>query len=258
MSSPPAHYSPAVGQLDGAQGQALGRVGEGQDPKSVERWITKNRTPRRATAFKTAKLLGMPVSWLWPELDGDTAPVTKSEVVAFYPHRSQTPKRLWLDLLTAAEEEISLLAYASLFLPEENPEAIAVLRRKAEAGVKVRIVLGDPDSPEVALRGVEEQLYDAIPARVRMAIAYYRPLVGVPGVRFHLHRTTLYNSIFRFDDEMLINQHIYGVYGYMAPILHLRRIEGCDLFDTYANSFERVWAVSYPIEQITADQENHG
>lgn len=220
----------------------------GRDPKSVQRWLTKDRTPHRRTAYRAAKLLDVPASWLWPELERERHGATQSEVVQFYPHRSEVPRVLWLDLLKAASKEITLHAYASLFLPEENPEAIAVLRRKAESGVRVRLALGDPESPEVERRGVEEQLYEAIPARVRMAIAYYRPLTQVPGVEFNLVRTTLYNSIFRFDDEMLINQHIYGVYGYLAPILHLRRVEGGNLFDTYAQSFERVWADSYPMD----------
>ena len=45
---------------------------------------------------------------------------------------------------------------------------------------------------------------------------------------------------------MLVNQHIYGTYGHIAPILHLRRVEGADLFDTYMKSFEMVWEQSYP------------
>ena len=52
----------------------------------------------------------------------------------------------------------------------------------------MRLLTADPDSPECAKRGVEEQLFDAIPARVRMALSYYAPLVGVPGVEFRLHR----------------------------------------------------------------------
>lgn len=70
----------------------------------------------------------------------------------------------------------------------------------------------------------------------------------VPNIDLRLHRTTLYNSIFVYDDEMLVNQHIYGVYGYMAPILHLRRVEGADLFDMYAESFERVWREACPFD----------
>jgi hypothetical protein len=48
---------------------------------------------------------------------------------------------------------------------------------------------------------------------------------------------------------MLVNQHIYGMYGYMAPILHLRRMDGGDFFDMYLHSFGRVWEVSSSIEQ---------
>jgi phosphatidylserine/phosphatidylglycerophosphate/cardiolipin synthase-like enzyme len=97
---------------------------------------------------------------------------TVDQVVAFYPHRSDTPKKLWMDLLVQAQEEISLFANASLFLPEENPEAIGILNAKAASGVRVRILLGDPEHPAVELRGKEERLFEAIPGRIRMALAY--------------------------------------------------------------------------------------
>ncbi|GAA2639232.1 XRE family transcriptional regulator [Actinomadura fulvescens] len=222
----------------------------GLDPKSVQRWITKGVVPRRTAAHRAARLLGMKVSYLWPDLDVASATdSSRSEVVEFYPHRSDTPRRLWLDLLAGATRELWLFANASLFLPEENPESIRRIQEKAAEGVRVRILMGDPDSLEMAQRGVEEGLFEAIPARIRMALSYYSPLVGVPGVEFLLHRTCLYNSIFRYDDEMLINQHVYGTYGYMAPIMHLRRIEGADLFAMYVRSFERVWETASPIEE---------
>jgi hypothetical protein len=56
-----------------------------------------------------------------------------------------------------------------------------------------------------------------------------------------MHGTSLYNSIFRYDNQMLVNQHIYGAYGYIAPILHVRRVSGADLFETYLKSFDRIW-----------------
>jgi phosphatidylserine/phosphatidylglycerophosphate/cardiolipin synthase-like enzyme len=163
------------------------------------------------------------------------------QVVAFYPHRADTPKHLWMDLLVGSQENIDLFANASLFLPEENPEAIEILKEKAASGVKVRILLGDPDHPAMELRGREERLFEAIPGRIKMALAYYRPLVDVEGIEFRLHGTSLYNSIFRYDNQMLVNQHIYGTYGYIAPILHLRRVASADLFDTYIKSLELVW-----------------
>jgi hypothetical protein len=75
---------------------------------------------------------------------------------------------------------------------------------------------------------------------------HYRPLLGVPGVEINVHQTTLYNSIYRFDDEMLVNAHVWGVNAYNAPLLHLRRLGG-GLFDAYAASFEAVWETSQPV-----------
>jgi hypothetical protein len=44
----------------------------------------------------------------------------------------------------------------------------------------------------------------------------------------------------------------------VAPILHLRRVDGADLFETYAKSFRRIWAESYPYElsdeRLTAER----
>jgi transcriptional regulator with XRE-family HTH domain len=219
----------------------------GVDEKTVERWITKGVVPHRPTAMRAARALGVPMGYLWPQLDdGRGATGSESEMVAFYPHRSVTPKSLWLDLLQGAKREVTLMAYASLFLPEDNPASISLIKDKAAAGVKVRICLGDPDTPEIELRGREEQLYDGLVGRVRMAIAYYRPLLGVPGIEFRLHKTTLYNSIFIYDEEMLLNMHAFGVYGYMAPIMHLRKMPGGDLFDMYVRSLDRVWDEAYP------------
>lgn len=180
-----------------------------------------------------------------PPASSPTVPPTSMtvppEFVGLYAHRADTPNELWLNLLKAANERIDLFANASLFLPEDNPEAISIIKEKASAGIRVRILLGDPTSEAAKLRGYEERLFEGIPGRIQMALAYYRPLVDVDGVEFRLQATSLYNSIFRYDNEMLINQHIYGTYGYIAPILHLRKTPGGDLFDTYMRSFDRVW-----------------
>ena len=150
----------------------------GIDPKTVERWITRSVTPRRVTAQRVARLLGVAPSWLWPDLETNREAVSQAEIVTLYPHRSEVPKHLWLDLLMAAKKRVWLYANASLFLPEDNPDSIDIIRRKAKEGAEVRIMMADPDSAECVVRGVEERLFDAIPARVRMALSYYAPLVG--------------------------------------------------------------------------------
>jgi hypothetical protein len=63
--------------------------------------------------------------------------------------------------------------------------------------------------------------------------------IGAPGVELRFHATTLYNSIYRFDDDMLVNAHVYGAPAAHSPVLHLRRLPGGQLFDHYQASFER-------------------
>lgn len=216
------------------------------DPKTVERWVTPGRVPHTGNCYDVAKTLGVSAAWLWPDRAKERAPeASRGELVELYAHRAGAPKSLWADVAGAANDQIDILSYASLFLPEEHPGVIGLLQKKAESGAKIRIALADPDSAELALRGEEEGLGEAIVGRVRMALAYYKPLALVEGVTFHLHRTTLYNSILRFDNQMLINMHVYGTYGYVAPLMHLRRSESGDLFDTYAASFEKAWAKSW-------------
>jgi hypothetical protein len=57
----------------------------------------------------------------------------------------------------------------------------------------------------------------------------------------------LYNSIYRADDEMLINTHLYGLPAHMTPLLQLRRVPGAEFFIAYSNRFERVWATAIPL-----------
>lgn len=60
------------------------------------------------------------------------------------------------------------------------------------------------------------------------------------------HATVLYNSLYRADDELLVNTHIHGVPAAHAPALHLRANEASDLVATYLDSFERIWNAAAP------------
>jgi hypothetical protein len=99
----------------------------------------------------------------------------------------------------------------------------------------------------VALRSAEERLGDGVlAARIKYGLVPYAPPLGTPGIEFRYHAATLYSSIFRFDDEVIVNTHVYGVPGPHAPALHLRKLGAGDLFSTYAKSFTDVWALSKP------------
>lgn len=111
----------------------------------------------------------------------------------------------------------------------------------------MRILLGDPDSPQVAERGTDEGVDEAMAAKIRNVFVLYRSLYGLEGVEFRLHRTVLYNSIYRADSQLLVNTHVYGVTAAHAPVLHLRRVAGGDIVTTYLESFERVWDTATPL-----------
>ena len=114
------------------------------------------------------------------------------------------------------------------------------------AGCKIRVLIGDPEGNCIKVRGTDEQFGHGIASRCEVALMHYRPLMGQPGVSVHLHDTTLYNSIYRFDDDMLVNAHLYATNAYAAPVLHLRRLAAGELFANYLQSFEAVWERSTP------------
>jgi hypothetical protein len=188
-------------------------------------------------------------AYIWPDALGrdEVAVVSESEVVAVYPHRSEVPRDVWGHLFSQAEREIGVLVYAGLFL-SEDAGIQKILKDKAAAGARVRILLGDPDSQVVADRGDAEGIGGTVPAKIRNALALYRPLRQVEGVEFRLHRTVLYNSIYRADDQVLVNTHVLGMAAAQAPAWHLRKLPGGELASLYIDSFERVWETAAPVD----------
>jgi hypothetical protein len=173
--------------------------------------------------------------------DTRTQLASAAELVTLYPNRGAVPGGLWHSLVDGATDHIDILVFSGLFLPDGYPEVAGVLAAKAEQGAKVRLAFGDPDSEAVRLRGEEERIGDGMAARIRLSLAYLHDAVSAPGVEVRFHAATLYNSIYRFDDDMLVNAHVYGAPAAHSPVLHLRRLPGGLLFDHYQASFERVW-----------------
>jgi transcriptional regulator with XRE-family HTH domain len=236
-------------------GMTLEQVAEwlGVSAKTVERWINDpKRQPYRRFKYATASLLQREMSYLWPE-ERTSAEVTEAgnaELIKLYPHRSVVPNRLWTQLYAGAQRSFDVLVYSGFWLTEDATFH-QVVKEKSAADIPVRFMLGDPDSAAVAVRGADEGIGGAMAGKIRNALVNYAPLFGLPGVEFRLHSTTLYNSLYRADDQMLANGHLYGVGAYMAPVLHIQRVAGGELFDAYAESIERVWEGARPITSPT-------
>ena len=215
----------------------------GVDPKTVRRWLN-GRVPYSHNRAAIAELVGTGEAELWPDVGGLLAVRTRPEELGtVYAHRWAVPREVWVRLFGSADHEIAILAYSALFLAEDAG-ILRILAEKGRAGVNVRIALGDPDGPQVAARGEEEGIGDAMAAKIRNALMLYQLLRVVENIEIRLHRTVLYNSIYGADDQLLVNQHTYGIPAVQAPVFWLTNTGSSEIAAPYLDSFERTWAAS--------------
>ena len=218
------------------------------DPKTVQRWFTgRVPYPRHRTAL--AELTGWGIRDLWPEAEPPAQPTsTADEVCVVYASRALVPVDAWHTLFRRAERAVDVLAYSALFLAEDGV-AQRILRERADAGVRVRLALGDSDDVHVAQRGADEGIGEGMAGRIRIALVLFRSLAMHPGVTIRLHNTVLYNSLYRADDDLFLNPHVYSCPASHTPVVHLRGPSGSGMFNTYLDSFERVWASAAPLRE---------
>jgi hypothetical protein len=217
----------------------------GADPKTVERWITTGRLPRPAARRKLAEVLRVPESVLWPDAPG--VAYGTSELVGIYTTRKELPPATVSSLLDAAHHHVDVLAYAAIWLWDTVPEFAERLAHKAGNGTKVRLCLGDPESDAVALRGSEEGSSEGMRSRCRIAADYATVVLRADAGAVRQSGATLYNSVFRFDDEVLVNAHFLGNPAADSPVYHFRRQGDRGIAATAIRSFERVWEAAQPL-----------
>jgi len=215
----------------------------GVDPKTVRRWLD-GRVPYPHNRAALAELVEADEGDLWPDAGGPLAArIRPEELGTVYPHRWAVPREAWTRLFESAEHEIGILAYSALFLAEDAG-ILRIIADKGRAGVSVRIALGDPDGANAAQRGDEEGIGDAMAAKIRNALILYRPLGAVENIQIRLHRTVLYNSIYRADDQLMVNQHTYGIPAAQASVFCLCDRDDGEMAALYLDSFEQIWTNS--------------
>ncbi len=225
------------------------------DPKTTQRWIN-GRTPHQRHRWKIAEILGEREEYLWPEETNQTKGNTTvtTEILAAYAQRTDVPPSLWWELITKAEKQIDFLGFAMLFLPEQHSDLMPHLKEKSQNGCRIRIAVADPHSHYVQERDDEEELEGTLSARIQSTIRHFKPLRQTPNIEIGLHRMPLYNSIFRFDEEMFVTPHLYKEHGSKAPLLHLRQLGQRGLFKDFATHFENVWVTTTPVETTLKQQ----
>ena len=226
--------------------ESLARAAE-VDPKTVQRWLA-GRAPHPRHRWSVAQYLDETEEFLWPgAVRRNHDPYgAVSELVAAYPYRSDADSSRWWTLFTGASQQIDLLGYTLYFLPQQHPQLVDLLKTKAANRCRVRLVVADPASEFVARREAEENEPITLTARIRSTQKAFQTLVDLPGVEMRQQDAPLYNSVFRFDDEMFVTPHLYATPGHAAPMLHLRRLGPAGLFSRFSAHFEGVWADSAP------------
>jgi hypothetical protein len=217
------------------------------DQKTVYRWLSStDRIPHPRTRWSVAKLLGEDEQWLWP--DSNPAPAAETgasgELVTAYAYRSEAPTSLWWELITRTTRQIDLLGYTLYFLTLQHPELLQSFTDKCAAGCRIRVLIGDPNSPHVAYRDEEEGTPLNLGVRIQTTLAALSEVMECDGFELRYQNIPLYNSVFRFDDQMFVTPHLYATVGSKAPMLHLRRLGTGGLFDRFVSHFEAVWANS--------------
>lgn len=221
------------------------------DPKTIERWISKGRLPHRANRERLARALDVDQADIWPGLATSPHDIMRdaNQVVSTYSSRSSISSEFWECLINRAQRHIDILAFAGSFLHDALPNFVEHLEARASDKVRVRLLFGNPDATAVAIRGQEEGIGDSLRDRCQLTWKYLRPLQQVDGVQMRMHECTLYQSLFIFDDELLVNQHTYGLPASRSPVVHIRSLQS-PLGVTYSSAFEAVWSrskdVSWP------------
>jgi hypothetical protein len=163
------------------------------------------------------------------------------------PAAPDLPITAWQHHFAGATNGIDILVLAATFLFDTLEGFLETLLDAAARGVEVRFLVGDPDTPTMILRGEEEGIGEAVIARCRTSVELLAPYAGRPGLHIRTHDATLYTSIFRVDDTMIVNFHIYGSPGRNNPVLVLSHHHEPRLWATLEQAFTRVWDSATPL-----------
>ena len=222
--------------------QALARK-IGVDEKTVGRWVARDdRIPHPRHRWAACEALGVDEAVIWP--DAIRAAVKTGpdrEIAAVYPYRSTCPASLWRKLITAASREITLAGYTSYFLWIEQPNLGTALRRKAEAGCKVRFLVGDPDSEVTRQRERIEGTSLTVSTRIAVTLEQLERLRGVDGIEARFSDRHIALSVFAFDDEMIMTPHLANLAGHESPAFHVRRCQQDGIFDRFTTHVGALW-----------------
>ncbi|MFG2135933.1 helix-turn-helix domain-containing protein [Streptomyces sp. NPDC048650] len=226
----------------------------GVTSKTVERWLADAGLVPHATNREDAcRALGVDEEMLWPRVVKDRIKTGNDrELVHSYPYRSACPSTVWAELVENSSEELFLAGYTNYFFWTQMPRFAETIRRKAESGCRVRILLGDPAGEVTAQRETIEDVALSVSTRIRITLEHLGRWGDLPGLETRyssaedaVNHVSL--SVFRFDSDALVTPHLARLVGHDSPLLHLRRQGAGGMFDRFAEHSEELWSRAVPV-----------
>lgn len=233
----------------GIDSDTLGEL-VGVDTKTIERWIA-GRVPHRRNRIAVARALNSTPSEIWSDQD-PTPPQSEpasepagEELIATYLGARDPQLRDLHQLLDQATDRIDILGLSLSELIDAD--TTRQLLARAEAGVKIRMLLADPESVHVltehAERSPDASLGTLPPGvwEIERTLGYLQPLLVHAHAEVRLFTAARPNAILRADDQMLVALHLFTATSEHEPILHLERRHERGLFDRFAHHLDLVW-----------------
>ncbi|MFI9049218.1 XRE family transcriptional regulator [Streptomyces sp. NPDC053427] len=189
---------------------------------------------------------------IWPQAVKDRIKTGNDrELVRSYPYRSACPSTVWSDLISRADADLFFAGYTNYFLWTQVPAFPEILRRKAEAGCRVRFLLGDPQGEVTRQREAIEDVALTVSTRIRITLEHLDRLGPLDGLeaRFSAPDDAINHvslSVFRFGHEALVTPHLARLVGHDSPLLHLRKQGDGGMFDRFAEHSEELWSRGTP------------
>lgn len=190
--------------------------------KTAQRWRYEGRIPRRATADRVARCLGVELAWLWPGLTGGRLndPNGSRDLFELYPYAAGLPDGSFRELVLSAKRELSISTGSEWLLATLGASRAEVPGDRAAGDVVVRLLV----SPAITRRGLRE--------------------LGLTDVEVRTHADVGESSVVRADESMLVVCGGLGLEAASTPVLYLGRTTASGAFDRYAQGFERLWQQS--------------
>ncbi|WP_254666811.1 hypothetical protein [Streptomyces sp. WMMB 714] len=217
--------------------------------KTVERWLSDTeRCPHTVVREKVSVYLGVSSDMLWPRAMRSTVKTgADREIVSAYPYRNACPSTVWSTLIDRAEREITFAGYTNYFIWQEQPALAERLRRKCETGVRVRFLIGDPDSEVTRQREEVEAVPLTVRTRINITLDALEKMRPCEGLEARYSDKHIALSVFSFDNEALVTPHLSSLLGHESPMLHLRRLSEDGLYDRFSGHVTALWSEARPV-----------